>query len=128
MTREEFDKRMAIGQERAKNDQSKPAVEVMDTIIESFLSPTGEEQNSSVFHRIAEVIPMENYLLKIRFLEGVTKIYDVKSLFDIWESFSVLKDPDLFRSVSVDRDGYGIIWNDDLDLSCNELFENGQNT
>ncbi len=22
--------------------------------------------------------------------------------------------------------GYGIIWNDDLDLSCDELFENGK--
>ncbi|MDO4617167.1 MAG: DUF2442 domain-containing protein [Lachnospiraceae bacterium] len=28
-------------------------------------------------------------------------------------------------SVSVDVGGYGIIWNDDLDLSCDELWERG---
>ena len=28
--------------------------------------------------------------------------------------------------MEVDTGGYGIIWNDDLDLSCDELFENGE--
>ena len=27
--------------------------------------------------------------------------------------------------MSVDVGGYGIVWNDDLDLSCDELWENG---
>ena len=27
--------------------------------------------------------------------------------------------------VEVDNGGYGISWNDDIDLSCDELFENG---
>jgi hypothetical protein len=34
-------------------------------------------------------------------------------------------DQELFSSVEVDVGGYGVIWNDDLDLSCDELFENG---
>ena len=28
--------------------------------------------------------------------------------------------------MEVDAGGYGIIWNDDLDLSCEELFVNGE--
>ena len=28
--------------------------------------------------------------------------------------------------MEVDVGGYGIIWNDELDLSCDELFENGK--
>ena len=32
----------------------------------------------------------------------------------------------LFSSVFVDKGGYGIIWNDELDLSCDELWENGK--
>lgn len=28
--------------------------------------------------------------------------------------------------MEVDTGGHGIIWNDDLDLSCEELFENGE--
>ena len=31
----------------------------------------------------------------------------------------------LFEQVQVDSGGYGISWNDDIDLSCNELWENG---
>jgi len=26
----------------------------------------------------------------------------------------------------VDASGFGIFWNDEIDLSCNELWENGQ--
>ena len=37
----------------------------------------------------------------------------------------LLEDELLFRDVVVDQGGYGIIWNDDLDLSCDELWENG---
>ena len=33
--------------------------------------------------------------------------------------------PEVFASVSVDVGGYGIVWNDELDLSCDELWENG---
>ena len=28
--------------------------------------------------------------------------------------------------LQIDVGGYGIIWNDDIDLSCDELFENGE--
>ena len=40
--------------------------------------------------------------------------------------FDELKDNQSeFACVSVDVGGYGIVWNDDLDLSCDELWENG---
>ena len=32
----------------------------------------------------------------------------------------------LFGSVVVDQGGYGIIWNDDIDISCDELWANGE--
>lgn len=38
--------------------------------------------------------------------------------------FNDLKNEDLFHEVDVG--GYGIIWNDDIDISCDELFENGK--
>jgi hypothetical protein len=31
----------------------------------------------------------------------------------------------LFNSVHVDKHGYGIVWNDELDLSESELWING---
>ncbi len=80
-----------------------------------------------MFHKVKAVNALPDYLLSVQFAEGVTKIYDVKPLFEKWEPFLVLKDsPELFFGVEVDVGGYGIIWNDDLDLSCDELFANGK--
>jgi len=36
------------------------------------------------------------------------------------------EDPALFYSVEVDQGGYGIIWNDDIDIACDELYYNGK--
>jgi hypothetical protein len=40
--------------------------------------------------------------------------------------FSLLSDPGLFRAVRVDPGGYGISWNDHIDLSEYELWTNGE--
>ena len=79
-----------------------------------------------MFHKIKNVFPLPEYKLSVQFSEGVTKIYDVKPLFDRLSAFTYLKENDTeFDSVTVDVGGYGIVWNDDLDLSCDELWKNG---
>ena len=79
-----------------------------------------------MFHKIKNVFALPEYKLSVQFSEGVTKIYDVKPLFEKIPLFAELKDnPAEFACVSVDVGGYGIVWNDDLDLSCDELWENG---
>jgi len=80
-----------------------------------------------MFHKVKAVNALPDYCLSVQFAEGVTKIYDVKPLFAKWAPFKALEQtPELFISVRVDAGGYGIIWNDDLDLACDELFENGE--
>lgn len=45
---------------------------------------------------------------------------------DRFEAFQALKVvPGLFSQVQADKDGYGISWNDEIDISCDELWENG---
>ena len=79
-----------------------------------------------MFHKIKNVAALPDYRLSVQFSEGVTKIYDVKSLFEKLPVFAALKDDvQTFYSVSVDIGGYGIVWNDELDLSCDELWEHG---
>ena len=79
-----------------------------------------------MFHKIKNVTALPDFRLSVRFCEGVTKLYDVTPLFTKWEMFSVLKDkPKVFATVEVDVGGYGVIWADDLDISCDELWENG---
>lgn len=80
-----------------------------------------------MFHKVKAVNALPDYRLSVQFAEGVTKIYDVKPLFAKWDPFRVFeKSTELFYEVEVDVGGYGIVWNDDLDLSCNELFANGK--
>lgn len=80
-----------------------------------------------MFHKVKAVNALENYRLSVQFAEGITKIYNVSQLFDKWEAFRYLKDnPSLFSNVQVDVGGYGIVWNDELDISCDELYANGE--
>ena len=80
-----------------------------------------------MFHKVKNVSPLPDYRLSVQFSEGVTKLYDLKPLFDKLPVFQELQNnPELFSSVSVDVGGYGIIWDDELDLSCDELWEHGE--
>ncbi len=78
-----------------------------------------------MFHKIKAVSPLPEYRLSVQFSEGVTKIYDVKPLFEKISAFKALENSTDFESVYVDVGGYGIVWNDEVDLSCDELWENG---
>ena len=78
-----------------------------------------------MFHKIKNVSALPEYKLSVQFAEGVTKIYDVKPLFQKIPAFKSLESNNDFGGVYVDVGGYGIIWNDELDLSCDELWDNG---
>jgi hypothetical protein len=79
-----------------------------------------------MFHKIKTVSPLPDYRLSVQFAEGVTKLYDMKPLFDKLPIFkSLIEYPEEFAGVSVDVGGYGVVWNDGLDLSCDELWDNG---
>ena len=80
-----------------------------------------------MFHKIKSVSALPDSMLSVQFSEGVTRLYDMKPLFEKFPVFGKLKDdPGEFGCVSVDTGGYGIVWDDDLDLSCDELWENGK--
>lgn len=79
------------------------------------------------FHRLKSITPLHNFTLRAEFLDGSEKIYDVKPLMKKIPVFEMLGYVHgLFEQVRIDTGGYGIIWNDDIDLSCDELYENGR--
>ena len=44
---------------------------------------------------------------------------------EVNKDFEILKrDKNLFKLVKIDIQGYGIYWNDYLDISCNEIYYN----
>lgn len=79
-----------------------------------------------MFHKIKSVKPLEKYILQITFSNNVIKYYDVSTLYKKWDIFKNLLIIDgLYEQVKVDTGGYGISWNSEIDLSCNELWNNG---
>ena len=79
-----------------------------------------------MFHKVKGVSVLDDFKLSVQFSEGITKLYDVKPLFEKIPAFSYLKEhPEEFADVTVDIGGYGIICNDELDLSCDELWDHG---
>lgn len=78
-----------------------------------------------MFNKIKAVSPLPDLRLSVQFANGTTKVYDVSPLLDRFEVFNELRDEELFNQVVVDVGGYGIVWNDDIDLSCDELWDQG---
>ena len=79
------------------------------------------------YPRIVAVEPLVNWRLLVTFNNEVSKIYDCAPLL-LRPQFHLLTDPGFFRAVRVDSGGYGVSWNDDVDLSEYELWTNGKLT
>ena len=70
-----------------------------------------------IFHRVKSVKPLPDKILLVEFLK----------LIQTWPVFQMLDYvPGLFEQVQVDPGGYGIVWNEELDLDCNDLYFDGR--
>lgn len=79
-----------------------------------------------MIHRIQSVNALDNYVIEAQFFCGEIKQYDVKQLFAIFPQFTMFeKVKGLFQSVKVENGGYGISWNDELDLDAETIWEDG---
>lgn len=80
-----------------------------------------------VFHRAVSIETLPDCRMRLVFRDGAVRVYDVKTLFDEIPQLRALEeDPALFHSARLDPGGYGIFWNDELDLSCDEVYEYGE--
>jgi hypothetical protein len=80
-----------------------------------------------MFRKIKEITPLPDMRLRAIFDGGETIYYDVKPLIDRWPVFRSLVDiPELFPLVHIEANGYGVAWNDEIDLSSDEIWENGR--
>lgn len=67
----------------------------------------------------------QQYILIVLFDNGVVKEVDFKE--KLQEDFyDDLKDKMLFEQAQVDSGGYGVSWNDDIDISEYELWNSGK--
>ena len=75
--------------------------------------------------KIVKIQPnAEKYILIVQFNNGITKEIDLSQKAN--EEFYIdIKNKDLFEQVRIDAGGYGISWNDDIDMSEFELWNTG---
>ena len=77
------------------------------------------------------LIPLPNFVLYVAFDGGVCKTYDVKPLFihpTLSNTFNELETTKgLFDKVKIGMDGCSVVWNNRLDLYCEELYKFGKN-
>lgn len=75
--------------------------------------------------RAIKLVLKEGTTFDLYFLDGVVKRYDILSLSDKFPQLEALKDRDLFLKGHLLGWG-GVVWNDDLDISSETVFEDGQ--
>ena len=77
------------------------------------------------YPRVKSIRPLAGRRLLVAFTGGATRVYDCNPLL-AEPAFKALADEAVFRCARADPHGYGVVWNDDIDLAESELWENGQ--
>ncbi len=75
--------------------------------------------------RVLSVIPIGDHTLLVEFNNREKRKYDITRLLDK-DMFAPLKNPAFFKSVQVEKGGYAVYWNSEIDISEYELWRHGQ--
>lgn len=78
-----------------------------------------------MFFKIKSIEILPNFIIRANFENNVIKTYDFKPLFEKYPVFEPLKQKSFFNRAVVDCGGYGIKWNDDIDIDAAEIWHNG---
>ena len=77
--------------------------------------------------RIKSVKPMDNYTLQVVFDDGKNVLYDVKEDMDTLPGYDDLKNiHGLFEQVQLDESRTCVLWNEDIDLPSDSIYEYGK--
>lgn len=80
---------------------------------------------ATTYPKIRNVRPRPGKSLLVTFDNGDRRVYDCTPLLQS-EVFRPLRDDAIFRCAHADSHGYGVVWNDDIDLSESEIWLNGR--
>lgn len=74
--------------------------------------------------RIRSVTSLPGRRLLVTFVNEVQRVYDCQPILSL-DRFQLLKQEAFFTAITVDPGGYGVSWDDEMDLSEYELWNNG---
>lgn len=77
--------------------------------------------------RIYSVKPMDGYVLRVVFDDGKIVLYDVNEDIDTLPGYDALKCTyGLFNQVQLDESRTCVIWNENIDLPSDTIYEYGK--
>jgi hypothetical protein len=76
------------------------------------------------YPKIREAKAIDDTTLVVEFTNHEVKTYDVRHLLET-PMFYPLRQSAFFRSFKAEPGGYGIVWNEEIDISEYELWTNG---
>ena len=77
-----------------------------------------------MFHKAINLKLKDGTSLELTFQSGEVKAYDMAALFSKYPQLEALKDRELFLAGKL-IGSYGIVWNDDLDIEAETIYEDG---
>ena len=77
-----------------------------------------------MFHKATDMRFLDGTAMEVVFQDGKVKRYDMASLFGKYPQLRALEDRELFLSGKL-MGAYGIMWNDDLDIETETIYEDG---
>lgn len=72
-----------------------------------------------------KVYPLDGLVIGVLFADGTFKKYDLEPLCKKWPVFKSLYHRDLFETAHIEAGGYGIVWNEDVDIAAEEIYLHG---
>jgi Protein of unknown function (DUF2442) len=75
-------------------------------------------------YRIVDAQTIDDRTLMVKFNNNEIKKYDISKLLEK-PMFAPLSNPGFFRNFKIEPGGYALVWNDDIDISEYELWQNG---
>lgn len=76
------------------------------------------------YPRIVSAKAVDENTLLVEFDNNEKRKYDVTPLLSK-EMLAPLRDPALFKTVKVEKGGYAVVWNSEIDISEYELWRHG---
>ncbi len=77
-----------------------------------------------MFHRAVDLKYLEGTAVEVLFQDGLVKRFDLSVLFAKYPQLKALEKRELFLQGKLSP--YGIVWNDDLDLETETIYEEGE--
>ena len=80
-----------------------------------------------MFMHATNVRFLEDVKLELTYQDGKIIRYDMSKLFSKYPQLEELRrNHDLFTNGHLDVGGYGVIWNDELDIDATSIYESGE--